>query len=109
MDMFSTTLSRLGRLALLIALFALSVIVPAAAAQDDGQTVELIGMIEAMSRNSITVNQREVNIELLYDARLRPERDQLAAPLAALQSMFRGLSDAASLRSPQFATILPVG
>jgi hypothetical protein len=45
------------------------------------------------------------SVKLLYDARLRPERDQLAAPLAALQSMFRGLSDAASFRSPQFTTI----
>lgn len=47
---------------LLIAFIALLIFVPAVGAQDDGQTVELVGMIEAMSLNSITVNQQEVNI-----------------------------------------------
>lgn len=44
-------------------------------------------------------------LKLLYDARLRPERDPLGVSLTALQHVFRGLSDAASFSSPQFATI----
>lgn len=60
--MFSTNLLRRGWRLLFLAFLTLIIMVPVASAQDDGQTVELVGMIEAISLNTITVNQQEVNI-----------------------------------------------
>jgi uncharacterized membrane protein YkoI len=59
--MFSIYHLRPGRLILLLTSLILAIMIPVAAAQDSAQTVELVGMIEAMSLNSITVNQQEVN------------------------------------------------
>ncbi len=58
--MFNQRLSRLSSLILVVFTLALLTMLPGVSAQV-AQSVELVGMIEAMSVNTITVNQQEIN------------------------------------------------